>query len=336
MKYYTGVVNDPRTKKEKKKDWNAKELLAFAPTVDWKEKKKWKTYTVRNQKGTSTCVPQSVSKILEINEKNETKSTKVFSAAKPYFERTNLGAGAYLHEMLKYAVDPAYYTTEERIKSQNLNSDYDVEKQALKWEKQDEKIAKKLNGKSYLLIDKDIDTVAYWLNQGYGVVGLFNFTSKEWSLKYPKIKQTSADWLYHAVAIVDFGLIDGKKFLKIEDSAHFGGINERWVSEEFFNNRCYTRGMVFDRPNEEPEELLFTFKKIMRLGETSTDVKFLQERLKVEGFFPTHIDSSGYYGEITRQAVEKYQRHYKVASDWELDLVKGRIVGLKTINQLNE
>jgi hypothetical protein len=333
---FLGVVDDPRTLKEKKKDWNAKELLAFAPTVEWKEKKKWKSYTERNQKGTSTCVPQSVSKILEINEKNETKSTKVFSAAKPYFERTNNSAGAYLHEMLKYAVDPAYYTLESRIQSQNLQDDEEVHTKAQAWGKVDENIAKKHNGKSYLLVDKDIDQVAYWLSQGYGVVGLFYFTSKEWSPKYPKILTNKADWLYHAVAITDFGLINGKKFLKIEDSAHFGGRSERWISEDFFNARCYARGMVFDRPNEEPEELLFTFKKIMRFGERSTDVKFLQERLKVEGLFPLHIDSSGYYGEISRQAVEKYQRKYQVASEWELNLVQGKICGLKTLNALNK
>jgi hypothetical protein len=333
---FTGVIDDPRSKKEKKKDWNAKELLAFAPVVEWKEKKKWKSYTVRNQKATSTCVPQSVSKALEINEKNETKKTIIFSASKPYFERTNDGAGAYLHEMLKYAVDPAYYTTEERIKSQYLNSDAEVHEQALKWGKVDENIAKKLNGKSYLLIDKDINQVAYWVNQGYGVVGLFYFTSDEWSLKYPKVKYLSADWLYHAVTIVDFGLIQGKKFLKIEDSAHFGGRNERWVSEEFFNKRCYTAGFIFDKKNEEPVDLPHKFTKIMRLGERSTEVKFLQERLKVEGYFPTHIDSTGYYGEITRQAVEKYQRANKVAEEWELNLVSGKVVGLKTLKALNK
>jgi len=337
MKYFTGVIEDPRTKKEKKKDWNAKELLAFAPVVEWKEKKKWKSYTERNQKGTSTCVPQSVAKALEINELNETGKPVIFSASKAYFERTNSGAGAYLHEMLKYAVDPAYYTTEDRIKSQNLNSDVEVHEQALKWNKEDEKIAKKLNGKSYLLIDKDINQVAYWVNQGYGVVGLFYFTNSEWSLKYPKIKSVSADWLYHAVTIVDFGLIQGKKFLKIEDSAHFGAKNERWISEEFFNKRCYACGFVFDKPNVENELTpYYEFKKIMRLGERSDDVARLQDKLKWLGFFPKHIDSTGYYGTITQQAVVKFQQKNKVASDWELKLVNGKIVGLKTLNKLND
>jgi peptidoglycan hydrolase-like protein with peptidoglycan-binding domain len=62
----------------------------------------------------------------------------------------------------------------------------------------------------------------------------------------------------------------------------------------------------------------------------------LQERLKVEGYFPTHIDSTGYYGEITRQAVEKYQRANKVAEEWELNLVSGKVVGLKTLKALNK
>lgn len=339
QQYYTGVVEDPRPKKEKKKDWNAKELLGFAPVVEWKEKKKWKSYTERNQKSTFTCVPQSVSKLLEINELKENGDKIIFSASKPYKERTNGSEGSYLHEMLKYAVDPAYYTTEDRIPSQNLFGDDEIEEIAKNWNSKDNKIAKKYAGKSYLLIDLDIDTIAYWISQGYGVSALFYFTSKEWGKKYPQIldKSLTIDKaLRHAIAIVDYGLIGGRKFLKIEDSAHFGAISERWLSEDWIKNRCFGAGFLFDKPNEEPVELEHEFKKIMRFGESSVEVKFLQERLKSEGLFPLNIPSTGNYLEITRQAVEKFQRKYKVAGDWELNIVKGKIVGLKTLNKLNE
>jgi hypothetical protein len=336
MKYYTGVAKDPRTKEEKKKDWNAKELLGFAPVVEWKEKKEWKSFTPRNQKSTSSCVPQSISKILEVNEKKETGKTIVFSASKPYADRTNEGEGSYLYEMLKYAVE-GKYTTEDNIQSQNLNSDNEMSEKARNWSERDTKIGLKYSGKSYLLIDLNMDTIAYWVSQGYGVSALFYFNSKEWSPKYPVIKDKSLTRdraLCHAVSVVDFGLISKKKFLKIEDSAHFGGRVERWISEDFFK-RCFGAGFIFDKPNEEPISIPHEFTKIMTFGQTSTEIKFLQERLKVEGYFPLNIPSSGFFGEITRQAVEKYQRDNKVASEWELNLVKGKIVGKKSIQALN-
>lgn len=43
--------------------------------------------------------------------------------------------------------------------------------------------------------------------------------------------------LKHSVAVVDYGLRNGKKYLKIEDSAHFAGLTEHYISEEFFKAR---------------------------------------------------------------------------------------------------
>lgn len=339
-RYFTGVVDDPRTKQEKKKDWKAEELLAGDFSVSWEEKKEWKSYTPRNQKSTSSCVPQSVSKLLEINEKNETGEKVVFSASKPYAERTNQGEGSYLHEMLKYAVDPTFYTLESRIKSQNLNSDQQMEELAKKWDGDDKKIAKKYSGKSYLIVENDIDAIAHWVEQGYGVAILIYADASEWRLKYPKVKENVKPWtanVRHAVAVVDYGLIRGKKFLKIEDSALFGGRNERWVEENFIKERCYAAGFVFDQPNTPLEAPKWNFTRTLWYGmRKDTDVSKLQDLLKKEGFFPKHIPSTGNYLEITRQAVEKYQRHYELASQWELDWVNGRIVGPKTRRKLNE
>jgi len=341
MNYQTGVVEDPRPKKEKKKDWNADELLAGAPVIRWEEKKKWKKYTERNQKSTYTCVAQTVSKLLEVNEKKETGQTVVFSASKPYAERTNTGAGSWLQEMLKYAVDPAYYTTEKEMVSQFLSSDAEMEKIAKEWNGNCAKIAKKYAGKSYLTVNTDIDSIAYWVSRGYGVSILIYATYKEWSLKYPKIKDNVSlvnAPIRHAIAVVDYGLRNGKKYLKIEDSAHFGGRSERWINEEFVNKRCYGAGFVFDKPNEEIELIpYFEFKTNLFYGmRNNPDVVELQKKLKVLGFFPEAIPCTGNFLEITRQAVEKYQRFYKVASEWELNVVRGKIVGIKTRNKLNE
>lgn len=76
------------------------------------------------------------------------------------------------------------------------------------------------------------------------------------------------------------------------------------------------------------ERLKYKFTRTMTYGmRNSGDVSELQIRL---GLVPT-----GNYLEETRKAVEKYQRENKVASEWELNLVRGKIVGRKTLNKLN-
>jgi len=340
MQYYTGAVEDPRPKKEKKKDWQAEELASASSPV-WEEKEEWKEYKERNQKRTSSCVPQSVSKALEVNEDVENDREVIFSASKAYDDRSNSGAGSYLHEMLKYAVNNKY-TTEERIKSQYLNSDSDMEKLADRWDYGDDKIAKKFGAKAYLMLDyKKTDEIAYWLDQGQAVCALFYFESNEWRAKYPKIKNKSlkiGTALRHCVTIVDYGLIRGKKYFKIEDSAHFGGRSTRWLTEDWFTKRCFGAGFIYDKKNEneepEPPEFKFTVNTWYGMR-NNPEVVALQKELKAEGFFPEAIPCTGNYLEITRQSVEKYQRHYKVASDWELDYVRGRIVGPKTRRFLN-
>ena len=334
---YTGVIEDPRPKKEKKKDWNAKELLAGKPVVQWIEKDEWKGYEERNQHSTNTCVPQSVAKLLEINEKYESGKTVVFSATKAYADRTNSGAGSWLQQMLAYACADKY-TTEERLMSQGLDSDKAVEDLAKEWNGHDARVARRYAGKSYLTVDSDPDTIAYWISQRQGISALFFFTATEWKYKKPRFKEPyyfsrfDKHALRHAVAIVDYGLIDGEKYFKVEDSAHFGGRSVRYIHEDWILERCYAAGLVYDKPNTPPEASKFQFKKNLWLGmRNNADVVKLQDRLKQEGFFPMSIPSTGNYFEITRQAVEKYQKSKGLSSWWP-----GRFVWTKTRSNLNQ
>jgi len=62
----------------------------------------------------------------------------------------------------------------------------------------------------------------------------------------------------------------------------------------------------------------------------------LQNILKYEGRFPSNVASTGYYGSITAKAVYAFQVAHKVAPLSELDSLRGRRVGDKTIKALNE
>jgi peptidoglycan hydrolase-like protein with peptidoglycan-binding domain len=51
-----------------------------------------------------------------------------------------------------------------------------------------------------------------------------------------------------------------------------------------------------------------TFLKDIELGDRNPEVVFLQDRLKQLGYFPLNVDSTGFYGNITKTAVAAFQK----------------------------
>jgi hypothetical protein len=89
-------------------------------------------------------------------------------------------------------------------------------------------------------------------------------------------------------------------------------------------------------PITPPPAPQYKFTQIMKYGQTSDDIKKLQDVLKAQGLFPLTVNSTGYFGTITAKAVVAFQIKYGLipnASYWKsLQVVQ---VGLKTLNKLN-
>lgn len=339
--FNTGLILDPRKKSEKKKDWKDIEL-AGSTVVGWEEKTKWTSYTKRNQGSSFTCVAQAFAKALEVNNVYDEARKVVFSASF-YEERANKGEGMWLQDAMQILKNNRF-TTEKRIPSQNINSDAQIEKNHRElWDDAiDGAIASKYGIEAYTEIvnHTDIDTIAGHIQAKRTPVIIVWAEGKEYK-EFPSVLNKNLNIytasIRHAITAVDYGLIDGVKHLKVEDSAHFGGFSSRWISEDFLKARCYGAGVTFDKDNNyKPQEITYNFKRVMVFGERSADVKILQDVLKLEGFFPVTTESTGYYGEITKKAVEKFQYHHQVASIWELVIVGGKRVGGKTLAVLNE
>jgi hypothetical protein len=73
----------------------------------------------------------------------------------------------------------------------------------------------------------------------------------------------------------------------------------------------------------------------MQYGQTNEEIVYLQDTLKLLGFLKSTIISSGYYGELTRQAVFAFQTKYLQLSWWEKYVLCGKTVGYKTRTKLN-
>lgn len=109
------------------------------------------------------------------------------------------------------------------------------------------------------------------------------------------------------------------------------------LSSDYCINIVY-KGVFSEKvqtPVSEPKDALsHNFATILKYKQTSPEVKLLQEALKLLGFF--NAIPTGYYGDVTRASVRKFQYTYKVAPTAELSAVDGKQAGYKTLAKLNE
>jgi hypothetical protein len=305
---YKGVIEDPRSKAEKLKDYDDREL-AFGSVsyLTRKEADKSKTlYPNRDQKSTYSCVCFATVTALYDTEK------EILSPAFLYTQRKNKPEeGSYYHNIADMCVEQG--VCKESIlptptKEKGIN--------AVKITKEAREEAQTFKQQSYLWIKEvSIDSIATKLNAGIPVViGIWS-NSKEWSMETPEIldpKLTKEKaTVHHAITALPYSghTYKGKKYFIIQDSAKFGKKTFRYVSEDWVAKRV-TLGIYFiDLQVSEPQKLSFKYEwtRNLTIGNEGTDVKLLQRALQELGFFPDNIEPTGFFAGITRQAVKDFQ-----------------------------
>lgn len=348
MQTNLGVVDDPRIDEQKEKDYKHCEIASGDKKikVEWVEKlqDEWMKFPVRNQDGSSSCVAQSIAKILGINNFLEEKEFVELSAKDIYMRRENDGEGMWGIDALKIACDFGA-TLESLFPSQNIGEE-EINK-VKSYTKYKHQIAKIFKGKNFVLLPFDIDLIGEQIQKGRGVLLFFKFHDEEWK-DYPKIIKDNPT-LHHAVVGVDTTIVDGEKAIVIDDSwGEFYGLKgQRVITESFLKARLSFAGYIVDLKNdwrdevdkseaEKPEHEFIERMKFSTRFNVSEEVKWLQKVLIYENLFPVNIDITGYYGSITRKAVLRFQFKHKVAGDNELYELDGREVGPKTLIKLNE
>jgi hypothetical protein len=334
-KYFSGVVKDPRSKKQKAKDYQALEVATFTP-VKWieKEEKNYRRFPIKNQNGSGMCVGFATSTMLGIENHIEENRYLDISALDIYDRRNNKPQeGMWFQNALDIA-SKFGACTGDLLPYQNL-----TERQAnLPVIRTSEmlNVAQKYKASAYVALPLNIDSIASIINQGKAVLLGFRFNYEEWT-DTPYIA-TNNPKLHHAVAGVDFTLWKGEKCIVIQDSwgEFFGLKGLRRITQKFLNARCTYAGYLIDQPNEivnkKPKH---TFIKGLRFGMMNdNDVKALQEILRYEGLF-NFPESTGNYLQITAKSVYDLQVKYQIASMKELNSLGGRVVGPKTIAWLN-
>lgn len=358
----TGAMLDTRSGEEKNKDFFTAEAYATANPVDWEAKPRnsWREFPEQDQGRSGSCVAQTIKKILGVQHYLDNDNFIRFSATDNYRRRSNRPRAGMIG-VESFEIARKHGTTlEELVPSERMtDQQMDTAPVAAHHEKIGEVF--KISGHIGIPNPRDIDAVASVIQTtGKPVMVWYYFTSREWSRETPVVRDNlsgarDARSLRHSVAAVDYTLVNGKKALIIEDSAHFGGRSRRIITEDWHQARCffarYAMNFVYRDPQDEKSEPIkhrFTkdlhFIPLNNLGQISDpalhaeqkeDVVKLQDILKKEGSMPTNISSTGYYGSITARAVLDFQRKHSVAPESELASLRGRSVGPKTIQTLN-
>lgn len=313
--FKSGACLDTRTEKEKEKDYNFDEIVASSASVEWKEKqrKDWRIFPDQNQGASGSCVFQSIRKLASITLWLKEKTYVPFSGV--YYQlRSNRPAGG-MHGVEAFEIWRKNGLPLEQLVPSEMMTDAEID--AIVVEQYNKDLAKVFAGGNHIGINSgDFEKVASTIQQtGKGIMVWFYFNAQEWSSMIPTIFDKSLNLyapntLRHSVVAVDYFLFNGKKYLLIEDSAHFGGITKRLISEEFFRARNffarYPMSFKFQE-NENEFSANINLTKDLYLGVKGNDVIILQDLLKELGFFPINTDSTGFYGSITMKAVRDFQ-----------------------------
>jgi len=331
MEKYIGVIEDPRSEKEKLRDFKSEGLVASAIPLQWKEKEVFKSYLIKNQDGSSSCVAQATSKLLGIHEVSEGREYKNLSPKFIYTRRQNYPSGGmYFQNALEIAVKDGS-CLEESLPSDMTGESFMNDKTQEIPTCANEALEYKAKG--YVALPIDVDKIAEVMEQGYGVLLGFKFDYDEWTT-YPSLHADSNLACHHGVAGIDYGLVKGKKYISIDDSwgPKYGKGGQRFISEEFLETRCTYAGYVVSLVYEpQDEEFHYQWVRNMRfygIHNVAKDVMALQKALQTRGYFPKNGKIDGIFGAITLKAVKDFQKSYALKADG--------IVGPKTLLVLNK
>jgi len=337
-----GALDDTRSEEERAKDFQFSEIVATADPVDWKEKStdQWRKFPIMSQDGSGSCVAQSGAKMVAVLQYLRDGEYIPLSASYLYQRRANKnigdGQGMQGIDALEILRNDGI-TLEALMPSQNLSETAINQVPEKPYYK---KVADIFRIDNYVVYRPrlDFDSIASTIQKtGKAVMVWFRFDIKEWTDE-PRVLVTSPS-LHHSVLATDVALYKGQQGLVIDDSwGASRAINgQRFITREFFEarNTFAAYPISFRTTDSLPQPKHVWLRDLEYGAQNDTDVKKLQDVLKFEKLFPTNVESTGYYGEITRRAVLAFQMNHKVASLAELQSVNGKRVGTATRAELN-
>jgi len=303
-KFKNGANRDTRPATAQAKDYFLNEIVKSPEPVNWVEKSQdtWRNFELRNQDGSGSCVAQTVVKILGICHYLNKGYFPTLSASYVYQKRSNQGEG--MIGVDAWEIARKYGSVlEENMPSQNLS---EAKINEVEMKPVYEHIGQSFAISNYVQLTPNIEEIASVIQKtSKPVMVWFSFDYDEWT-DVPTIKRPWGQY-NHSVTAVDYTLYKGKKALIIEDSwgswsSDLGKKGQRIITEDFMP-RCWFACYPINFKYEE---------QVIEKPKFDGSVKSLQDILKYEGFFPSNVESTGFFGSITRNALIKFQQKYNI------------------------
>lgn len=204
-------------------------------------------------------------------------------------------------------------------------------------------------GVSYAAVNADIDSVAQALANGNGLfIGVVGANNGTWLSAIPKPPGNSDKLWGHWLKVGKAKLINGVKHIGVHNSwgDDTGEGGWQWLSEQYFDTVLTNpmrpgpaifeaRVIVYNTTPLPPTTFHHTFATQLKSGDSGPEVKALQQALQLDGEFPANVAPTGFYGNITVTAVQKFQSKYGIATGGTAQTTGYGKVGPKTIAKLN-
>lgn len=303
MESYNGAF-DTQTDEQKERNYKLEEVCTSPASVIWIEKPRenWRSFPIRDQNGSGECVCMTYATELGIIFKEKYGEFIDFSSSFPYQKRTNPEISG-CNSVDIYEIFPKIGNILERdMPSQKMSDSEAMKVEREKWFDDIAKVFKV----DRISLPIDFETVASTIQAtGKGVMVWFKFSGSEWT-NIPTLSDnpiTSG----HSVTAVDFTLLNGKKYLIIQDSwgLKYADKGLRLISEEYFNARCFLASY------------LLTFKTqdnntVMERPHFDGSIISAQKCFKWEGLMNVSVKEVEVWGPQTRNACIIFQKKYGI------------------------
>lgn len=187
---------------------------------------------------------------------------------------------------------------------------------------------------SYAQVGNNINDIARAMKLNHGLVlGITGSNNGTWNSEFPKPPipgdATWNHWIYFGKA----KMINGVKNIACLNSwgDKIGNKGWQWISEAYMPYVFSAWTHVFGVTPVSGFHHTFTFD--LDSGMSGAEVKHLQTALQLDGTFPASVPPTGFFGQITVQAVKDFQKKYNIAN---MGVTGFGRVGPKTRAKLNQ
>lgn len=328
------------------RSWRHDEIAGSIIVPNWIEKNPndgFVTYPKRDQGKQSSCVLYALGKALSVDELSENKIWRELSPRSiyPYVAVKNGGSNSLQAVKLstKIGMTLEYLLPTDGLSELEAISDKGYATDA-------KQIALIYKPKNFIECDTYFDTIASIIEEFrkkdikkvimITMIGINNGTVLTQYPKPPKLNDKNV-W-YHRVPVTDFGLVNGKKYIAIDNSFGTSAGNNgqqllgiEW--EPFIYGGIYTLNQPDNWQQTASSQVImpkFQWNNDLAYGSKGDDVKVLQQALQSLGMFPISdiISPTGSFYGLTQKSVEIFQASFLLP-------VNGRVDSL-TREKLNE